>query len=568
MVGVLAASLALWGSACGGGGGGATGAGGGAGAAGAPVAMPDLVRPDRHGFEHDLFVVTDGRPGHSFRVRMGAGRPPQVLAASLPAFYDGEALALFGRLVLRRDIDVGEGAVLRDRRVRLWETDGLGTGRWIHDHGLFGADPEEMFCEEPPCSFERSAGTDLVTIVGDLRGVRRWTWNQLGGDRGLAQVEYEIVDRFGRVQKMIDLYPGEEHRALIRLAYDEWYRYDEQRRACYKFDYKSSLLRPVPGGLAWVMHGRAMYPQCQGSSLPVEVPADPPRFGVRDPSRWGPPGERFVFGDGLVEVDPVTPLVVRTAAHAVTLPGGGGENPPLAAIAWLREDAIPPAHLEPLDLAFSEVHPLPWIEGGNPAVDGLLDEWSEMLLLDARTNVCWVRAGERWDGAADASLAAALHHGPRGWTVAARVVDDVVRAAPIPEGRPAARDHLELWLEVPEGRLQVAVLPEPGEPAARIEAWGLAPEGEQAEPVPPAQATVTEGMKAAWRLRPAAGDLAAGWDAEVFIPEGILRLVDGRPDLSVLVADGDGGSDLEGDLLLGTAPPLVAVRAGPGPDGG
>ena len=32
------------------------------------------MRPDRDGFDHDLFVVTDGRPGHSFRVRLGAGR--------------------------------------------------------------------------------------------------------------------------------------------------------------------------------------------------------------------------------------------------------------------------------------------------------------------------------------------------------------------------------------------------------------------------------------------------------------------------------------------------------------
>lgn len=526
------------------------------------MGWPALVAPDRSGLEHDLFVVTDGRPGHSFRVRFGSGRAPLIAAASLPAFYDGKSLALFGRRVLRRTVELPGGGTFHERRVRLTEEDGFGTGRWIHRHGLFQDLPanlgDECDATAGPCVWDHSSGLDLVSIVGDLRGMRSWSGGTQGVQTG-AEVEYLIADRFGHPQDLIKLYP-EQHRELIRLAYDEWYKIPEEIRSCYAFDYKSSFLRPSPGGLTWVMHGRAVNAACEGTSLPVEVPAPLPRHGVMDDSAWSGSGDVFHYGPPDVWVDTEGALQIRVGDVNLGLPGGGGQDPPLAALHWMREDAIGEAHLEAIQRAYTEVHDLVPISGeAEVAVDGKLGDWDgeSLLYLDQLSNVSWQRHGARWEGPVDASLGIGVRAVEGGWVVATRILDDVVDTVPDGRQRALSVDHLEIWVLGQDGWIELAVLPGAEAGAAPVEVWALQPIGEQEEDPPETLLAAAGSVKAAWQPRAATKECAAGWDAEVLLPTGLARVVDGRIGLRVLFVDGDGADELLADLRLGNVAPLA-----------
>ncbi len=525
------------------------------------MGAPVLVTPDRTGFEHDLFVMTDGQPGHSFQVRFGSGRAPLVAAASLPTFYDGKSLAVFGRRVLKRTVELPEGGVFHERRVRLTEEDGFGTGRWIHRHGLFQDLPEDMGerCDATagPCEWDHRSGLDLVTMVGDLRGMRSWSGGTHGVQAG-AEVEYLITDRFGHPQDFIKLYP-KQHRDLIRLAYDEWYQIPEEIRSCYAFDYKSSILRPAPGGLMWVMHGRAMQPACQGTSLPVEVPAPLPHHGVTDDSGWSGSGDVFHFGPPDVWVDTEGEVQIRVGEESLVLPGGGGVNPSLGAIHWMLEETIAEAHRKPIQQAYTEVHDLVLTPGTEVAVDGSLGDWdgAQLLYLDQLSNVPWTRHGVSWEGPSDASLGIGVRAVAGGWAVAARIVDDVLDTVPDGRQRPLSVDHLEVWLLGQDGWIQLAVLPGAEAGAASVEVWALQPPGEQEDEPPLALLAAASTVQAAWQPRPATKSLAAGWDAEVLLPTELARIEDGRIGLRVLLVDGDGADELLGDLRMGNVAPLA-----------
>ena len=521
-------------------------------------AGPDLVRPDRHGFEHDLFVVTAGGAGRSFRLRFGPDRAPQRSAASLPTVYDGIALARFGRLVLERDVDLAGGGAFHEARVRLWEEDGLGAGRWVHADGTFRRLPDDFGHDCDPqaetCRWEERSGTDLVSALGTLRGIRRWSGGYTGGDHGWSKVRYSVVDRFGREQDFLRLW-GPQHKEMIREARGIWDAMPEDERSCYAFDYASSYPRATPGGLVWVMHGTARYDTCPSPAIPIEVPAEPPQYGGFDPSRLGEPGDRYHFGPPDVWVEPGPAVRVSTASHSVDLPGGGAGDPPLVAVHWMPSSAIPEAHVAPLELAFTEVHDLRIQAGPAPVVDGRLNDWAdgELLLLDARANVAWLRADAAWDGATDASLAVGIREVDEGWVVAARAGDDVFAGAA--EGRrTVATDHLELWLRVSEGWLQLAVLPGDQSGEARVEAWALAASGEQEGDVPASLAHAAKRLHAA-AVRHDEG--TADIDYEVFLPRDLARDDDGRTGLRILSCDSDGEHELQADLRMGNTAPLA-----------
>jgi len=292
-------------------------------------------------FEHELFVVSSGDPGHSYRIRLAEGRAPQVLAAATTAFYDGTSLLRFQRMELSRSVPLEGDGAYEETRVRLTEEDGLGSGRWIHEHGLFIPPPSG---HQGVTLVERS-GKDLVAVVGTLRGVRVWS-------EGTAPLRsYQIHDRFGDPQDLLQLY-GPQHRDLIAAARLQWDAIPQQQRDGYRFDYKSSYLQPAPGGLLWVMHGTAADPSRHGTTLPVEVPAPPPLFGGIDPTSYGEPGDAFRFGSLQVEAG----AGVRVQGHgwSLDLPGGGVDDPPLVAIHYMATGDIPEAHVAALDQVFSE----------------------------------------------------------------------------------------------------------------------------------------------------------------------------------------------------------------------
>ncbi|MDP7114256.1 MAG: hypothetical protein QGH45_19950, partial [Myxococcota bacterium] len=388
--GVLAACLlSLTAAGCGGGGGcGATGGGGADDPGHASRSEPTLIRPDRQGFEHDLFVITGGGAGESFRVRFGPERPPQLLAASLPTFYDGTSLVRFGRLALRRTQELPGGGSYEETRIRLWEMDGLGDGRWIHEHGLY-RDLEDDFgalCDpaEEMCAWDESGGMDLVSIVGDLRGMRRWSGGYSGGAHPWAQTQFVTRDRFGHDQEFLRLW-GPQHREMIRRAREVWDALPEEQRSCYDFDYRSSYVRPAPGGLVWVMHGTPAYEVCRGTVLPIEVPTDPPVRGGADPSGYGESGDIFHFGPPDLWFEPGATAVARTAGQRVELPGGDPEDPPVVAIHWMPEAEIPEGHRDAVDQAYTEIHDLTVQQGPAPELDGRLDDWGGLTLLELDT---------------------------------------------------------------------------------------------------------------------------------------------------------------------------------------
>ena len=515
---------------------------------------PALVPPDRSGLDHDLFVVTSGASGRSFRIRMGPDRAPLIAGASQATFYDGKALVRFGRLAVERSEELGGGRTYHQTRLRLWEEDGLGTGRWVHNHGLLSlldVDPDGVCEPGDVCRWDESSGMDLVSIVGDLRGIRVWSGGYTGGDHGTASARYVIHDRFGEQQDFLKLY-GATHRDLVRAARAAWNALPEESRSCHEFDYKSSYLRPSPGGLVWVMHGTAAFDACRGTTLAVEVPAPAPLYGNVDVSTHGDPGETFHFGPPDVWIDPGP--VVRGEGWTLRLPAGTGEDPPLAAVHWMAESDIRLAHLQPLDAAFTSVNAVPLCKGKAPVVDGRLDEWkgSTLLLLDQLDNIPWQRASDPWAGAADASLGVGLRAVPEGWVLAARALDDVRTLGDGP-----AADQLQVWLRGQDGWFRLAVLPgdEPGE--ARVIPTSMARMGGLEEAIPPAAAAALEGARASWRvLHDADGDYR-GMDFEVLLPAPAARLDEGQLGLRVLFADGDGGDALQGDTLVGNAAPLV-----------
>ncbi len=550
-------------SGCGGTAGcGGDAADGGAAAAALASGEPLLVRPDRGGLEHDLFVVTGGGAGQSFRLRFGPDRAPSLLASSLPAFYDGNSLTRFGRLALRRQVDLPEGGTFEETRVRLWEEDGLGAGRWVHDHGLF-EDPDSAFgalCDpaREHCAWDWSSGTDLVSIVGDLRGMRRWAGGYTGGAHSSISTRYAVRDRFGHDQEFLKLW-GPQHKTMIRDARAIWDALPEDETACYEFDYRSSYLRPAPGGLVWVMHGTPTLPTCRGTVLPIEVAVPPPQYGGIDVSAFGEPGDVFHFGPPDLWFEPGSVATARSGDHSVQLPGGDPEDPPVVAIHWMLESDIPEAHRTAVDLAFTEVHDLPLLPGPAPVVDGDLGDWAgaELRHLDQAVNVDWIRADSTWGGPGDASLAVGVRAAEGGWVVAVRVADDQ-RASPREGRRAVATDHLELWLRGPDGWVQLAILPGGTDGEAGVEAWALARSGEQERDLDEARrGKATAGVLGATTIRTDDAGAYQGLDAEVFLPAALAREEDGRVGLRVLFADADGGHELQGDLRIGTSASLA-----------
>ena len=517
---------------------------------------PDLVAPDRAGFEHELFVVTSGGSGRAFRIRMGTDRLPLVAAANHTTFYDGRALACFGRLAVRHTEELGQGYTYHQTRVRLWEEDGLGTGRWVHNHGLLTpltGDPATACEPDEVCRWEDRSGMDLVSVVGDLRGMRVWSGGYRGGDHGTASVRYVIHDRFGDPQDLLDLYGG-DHRELVRAARAVWDALPEETRGCHQFDYKSSYLRPSPGGLMWVMHGTAAFESCHGTTVAVEVPAPPPRHGNVVVEDLGASGEEFQFGPPDVRIDDGT--TVTGDGWTLRLPGGTAEDPPLAAVHWMASADIRPGHREPLDAAFTAVLPVPSLPGRAPVIDGRLDDWAgdEMLLLDRLDNVAWQREDGAWSGAGDASMGVGLRAAADGWVVAARALDDVRVAGAGPRA-----DQFQLWVRGPDGWVRLAVVPseEPG--VAVVTPVSLARSGELDEDLPTAAAARFDGARAAWTVLQDDDEVYRGMDLEVWLPSDAFRLNDGELGLRVLFADGDGGDELRGDSLVGNAASRVDV---------
>ncbi len=558
----------LWLSGCGGGAGcGPRDDGGGGGDAGGdPVAArlpagagPELVRPERGEVTHELFLVVDGRPGHSYRLRWSGDAPPRRLGADFPTFYDGTSLVRFGRSVNEREVPLAGGGTFTETRVRLWEDDGLGTGHWIHRHGLMRELEPDLGADCDPatrrCAWNEASGLELVAITGTLRGMREWSGGYRGGAQGEAAVAYRIHDRFGELQDPLELYP-EAHRELIRQARERWDAIDAETRSCYRFDYRSGYLRPAPGGLVWSMHGHALYPSCQGTTLAVEVPAPPPVLGGIEVGHHGEPGDVFHFLEPELWIEPGETVRVRTTGWTLALPGTAPEDPPLAALRLLRSDEIPEAHREPLARAYTELHDLPLQAGPPPAVDGSLADWEgyRLWLLDDRANVSRERHGESWDGSADAAVAVGVRPGGDGWVVGARVLDDVL----VTDGegrRQQARDHLQVWLRTADGWVELAVLPGGEAGPAEVVPCSLSLPGEQPGAIP--EAAVPAGVTAAWQPLSDRDGAPAGMDLEVAIPAAAARTDDGRLGLRVLYADADGGSTLEGDLRIGTGPPLA-----------
>ena len=137
--------------------------------------------------------------------------------------------------------------------------------------------------------------------------------------------------------------------------------------------------------------------------------------------------------------------------------------------------------------------------------------------------------------------------------MAARAGDDVFAGAA--EGRrTVATDHLELWLRVSEGWLQLAVLPGDQSGEARVEAWALAASGEQEGDVPASLAHAAKRLHAA-AVRHDEG--TADIDYEVFLPRDLARDDDGRTGLRILSCDSDGEHELLADLRMGNTAPLA-----------
>ncbi len=522
---------------------------------------PIFVRPDRSGFTHDLFVVTGSGAGQSFQIRTGPEREPQILGASLPTYYDGAALARFGRIALRRTVDLPGGGTFDETRIRLWEEDGLGAGRWVHEHGLyrdldddFGADCDPS---QGHCAWREAGGLDVVSIVGSLRGMRRWSGGDTGGDRAWTDARFSMRDRFGDEQEFLRLW-GPQHREMIRRAREIWDALPGEERACLTFDYRSSYVRPAPGGLVWVMHGTPQGGECDARLLPIEVPVDPPLQGGIDPSSFGEPGDVYHFGPPDLWFEPGTAPVVRTAAHRLTLPAGDPDDPPVSAIHWMAEAEMPEAHRAAVDLAYTEIHDLSLRGGPAPTVDGDLRDWggAELLWLDASVNVEWVRGDTRWEGPDDASMAVGVRAAEGGWVVAVRVWDD--GWAPAAEGRrDIATDHLQVWLRGEDGWIQLAVYSGDADGTARVVARALAQAREQEVALEGERsARSAAGVHGATRRREEGGRYQ-GLDAEVFLPTDLARIEDGRVGLRVLFADADGDNDLQGDLRVGTSPALA-----------
>jgi len=296
-------------------------------------------------YEHELFVMTSGPQGRSLRIRVGEGLESQALAADGPAFYDGTSLVRFERMELSRSVLLQDGGTYEEERVRLTEQDGLGSGRWVHEHGLFTEPPST---HEGAILTERS-GKDLVAIAGTLRGIRVWS------EGSTLRTSYVIHDRFGQEQDLLKLY-GPQHRDLIGAARQLWDAIPSQQRACYRFDYKSSYLRPAPGGVRWVMHGTAAEDSCAGTTLPVEVEAPVPLVGGIDAAALGDPGDAFLLGPFRVEEGET--VRIHGPGGSLDLPGGDGTDPPLIAIHWMPSADIPDAHVEALARTFSDTRGL------------------------------------------------------------------------------------------------------------------------------------------------------------------------------------------------------------------
>lgn len=303
---------------------------------------PQIPIDDEGTFQHDLFVITSGQAGRSYRIRVGDDREPRVLAAESPTFYDGTSLVRFQRMELSRTVALERGGSYEETRVRLTEEDGLGTGRWIHEHGLFGEPPPGV---DGGVLTERS-GKDLVAVVGALRGIRVWS------EGTVTHTSYVIHDRFGDELDLLKLY-GPQHRELIEAARQQWEAIPAQQRDGYRFDYKSSYLRPAPGGLHWVMHGTAADEACQGTTLPVEVPAPTPLHGDVDTTSLGQPGDDFRFGSVQIVAGETTRI--QGPQWSLELPCGSDEDPPLVAVHWMASADIPAVHEAALDSAFTEV---------------------------------------------------------------------------------------------------------------------------------------------------------------------------------------------------------------------
>lgn len=524
-------------------------------------AGPTLARPLRVEHPHELFVVVDGRPGHSYRIRFGGDGPPSRLGADFATFYDGTSLVRFGQSGNQRTVPLAGGGTYTESRARLWEDDGLGTGHWIHRHGLM-LELEEDFGSEcgggkGTCTWHETSGLDLVTITGSLRGMREWSGGYTGGTQGEARLAYRTHDRFGKLQDPIELYPT-QHRDLIRDARAKWDALDEELRSCYRFDYRSGYLRPAPGGLVWAIHGHALYETCQGLALEVEVPAPVPSFGGIDVTHYGEPGgEHFHFLDPALWIEPGDPVRVRTADWSLALPGPGEQEPPLAALRLMRNDEILEAHVEPLERAFTELHDLTLLPGPAPVVDGDLADWegASLLLLDARTNVSRERHGQRWEGPDDAAVAVGVRPADDGWVLAARALDDV-RVTDRDGRRDEAVDHLQVWIRTAAGWVEVAIHPGATPGTTEVVPRTLVrPGGGVPEPVP--EAVSPDGITAAWQPLVDGDGAPVGLDFEVAIPAAAVRVEDGRFGLRVLYADADGESTLEGDLRIGNTPPLA-----------
>ena len=524
------------------------------GCGGAPpptIAGPRLERPVRVDHDIELYVVTAGRAGRSFRILAGGEGAPRRLAASEPTFYDGTSLVGFGRSTRDRRVELDGGSTLTQARVRLWEDDLLGTGHWVHDQGRYRHAPETLAaaCQpaDAPCHWREDSGSDVVSLTGTLRGVRRWSAGLSTGSTHQPAVSYRIHDRFGEHQDLLRLY-GSAHRDLIAAAREQWEATPAEQREGYAFDYKSSILRPAPGGLVWVMHATATASHRQGTTLAVEVPAPLPAYGGIDPAAWGEPGELFRLADHDVTITPGTRLTVGIGGHSLALPGGHPDDPPLAALHLATRAEVPEAHRDDLAFAFAEVHDLVGLPAAPTVADGRLDDWADspMLLLDEPVDVSWRADRDAWGGPEDASLAVAVRPTDDGWLLAARLFDDVhaPRAASASAGD---GDHLELWLLGELGWVQYAIRVVAG--GAEVEAVQHAATGEWPRPLPPdaVPATVTASGQ---RVE---DDVVL----EVLIPAEGVRPVDGKVGLRVLFADAD---DLERPRVtsrIGTTPSLV-----------
>jgi hypothetical protein len=526
------------------------------------VVGPTMVPPARPDHPRELFVVIGSGPGRSFRIRYGGEEPPQRLAAYGTTFYDGTSLIGFDRSTRFRVEDLAGGGTFTQSRTRLRENDLLGSGHWEHARGRFrqvdpalGADCDPS---EDSCDWQDASGAEIVSVVGTLRGVRTWARGTTDGEREHARASYTMHDRFGDEHDLLHLY-GPAHRELIAAARQRWDAIPPHERACHAFDYKSSILRPAPGGLVWVMHGTATSPDCAGTTLAVEVPAPLPQYGSIELASYGDPGEVFHLEHAGATLEPGVQTKVTLGGRSLALPGTAPGDPPLVALYATDAGAIPEAHRRPLEFAFSEVHDLALQPAATTTVDGQLDDWTgaELLLLDQPTNVIWGGA-TTWDGADDAALAVGVRQTPDGWVVAARLIDDVF--APRTE-TPAAGDgdHLELWLRTADDWAALAIRPTATAGAAEVTL--VTRSNHDVWPLTDGTSSPFDGVEAAWSPRMADG-IYQGMDLEVAIESTALERVEGGVGMTVVFADADDPERPGLQCRVGTAPWMVDAWVG------